>query len=85
MNPFVSGTFEKGLLLTITAKYPDNFTCIDEKVHASRRRIVNNLYSMSSIVQAEGGIDVCIDMFMAQMGEFAESGQILDAAQWVQW
>jgi hypothetical protein len=32
------------------SKYPDHFVNTDEKLHSSRRRIVNNVYSMSTIL-----------------------------------
>ncbi|KAH7126509.1 cytochrome P450 [Dactylonectria estremocensis] len=66
------------------SRYPDSFTCLDERVHASRRKLVNNLYSMSNIVQAEEGIDSCTEMFMARMKEFATTGEIIDVAKWSQ-
>lgn len=66
------------------ARYPDAFTSLDERVHASRRKIVNNLYSMSNIVRAEEGIDSCNDMFMARMTEFSNTGEIIDMSKWAQ-
>ncbi|KAK3062510.1 hypothetical protein LTS18_003924, partial [Coniosporium uncinatum] len=65
-------------------KYPDSFTCLDERVHADRRKLVNNLYSMSSILRAEDRMGECIDLFMLRMDEFAASGEIVDLATWVQ-
>ncbi|KAH7161064.1 cytochrome P450 [Dactylonectria macrodidyma] len=66
------------------ARYPDSFTCLDERVHASRRKLVNNLYSMSNIVRAEEGIDSCTEMFMSRMKEFATTGEIIDVSKWAQ-
>ncbi|KAF5234790.1 hypothetical protein FANTH_11979 [Fusarium anthophilum] len=65
-------------------KYPDHFTCLDEQLHASRRRIVNNLYSMTNIVRAESAIDMCTDLFMLRMREYADSGEVIDISSWVQ-
>ncbi|TPX07530.1 uncharacterized protein E0L32_002133 [Thyridium curvatum] len=65
-------------------KYPDSFTSLDEKEHASRRKIVNNLYSMSSISRSEDSIDLCTDTLLDKMNSFSESGEIIDMAQWAQ-
>lgn len=40
---------------------------------------------MSSIVQAEGEIDVCLDLFLTRLGEFADSGAAMDMSVWTQW
>ncbi|KAF5963566.1 pisatin demethylase [Fusarium bulbicola] len=56
----------------------------DEQLHASRRRIVNNLYSMTNIVRAESAIDLCTDLFMSRMREYADSGEVIDISSWVQ-
>ena len=65
-------------------KYPDAFTALDEQVHSSRRKIVNNLYSMSNIVRSEESIDVCTSMLMTKMEEFARRGDVIDLAKWSQ-
>ena len=66
------------------AKYPDHFSNIDEKLHATRRRIVNNVYSMSSILESEEYLDRCSELFMQRMGEFADQGDIVDLGEWLQ-
>ncbi|EEU37985.1 uncharacterized protein NECHADRAFT_3047, partial [Fusarium vanettenii 77-13-4] len=66
------------------AKYPDHFTSLDERLHASRRRIVNSLYSMTNIVRAESGIDLCTDLLMSRMREYADTGEVVDISSWVQ-
>lgn len=40
---------------------------------------------MSSIVKFEHFIDVCTELFMTRMGEFAEQQQPVNLATWVQW
>ncbi|OQE14117.1 hypothetical protein PENSTE_c038G09347 [Penicillium steckii] len=67
------------------SRFPDHFSSMDEKLHSQRRKIVNGLYSMSSIVKSEPVIDTCTELFMTRMGEYAEQGQIVDLATWVQW
>jgi hypothetical protein len=66
------------------AKYPDHFTSLDERLHASRRRIVNSLYSMTNIARAESGIDLCTDLLMSRMREYADTGEVVDISSWVQ-
>ncbi|CAK7201538.1 hypothetical protein SEUCBS139899_004244 [Sporothrix eucalyptigena] len=65
-------------------KYPDAFTNLDEKLHASRRKITNNLYSMSSIARSEESIDLCTAVLLEQMTKYAQSGATLDMAAWAQ-
>lgn len=40
---------------------------------------------MSSIVKSEPFIDSCTELFMERMGEYANNGQQIDLAKWVQW
>lgn len=68
----------------LLGKYPDAFSNLDEKQHASRRKITNNLYSMSSIVRSEDSIDVCTAVLMDKMAAFAQTGETLDLAAWSQ-
>ncbi|OJJ06598.1 hypothetical protein ASPVEDRAFT_45955 [Aspergillus versicolor CBS 583.65] len=67
------------------ARFPDHFTSTDEIIHKERRRIVNSIYSMSSIVKFEHFIDVCTELFMTRMGEFAQQQEPVNLATWVQW
>jgi hypothetical protein len=67
------------------SKYPSNFSNTDEKLHSERRRIVNNVYSMSTILSLEPYIDDCSRLFVRRMGEFADSGAVIDLGDWLQW
>jgi hypothetical protein len=67
------------------ARYPDLFTNLDEKSHANRRKIVNNLYSMSNIVRSEENIDNCTRTLMEKFHEAAEKGTPIDVSKWAQW
>lgn len=40
---------------------------------------------MTSVVKSEPLIDVCIELFMERMNEFAHQGQSIDLATWLQW
>lgn len=67
------------------SKYPDNFSNTDEELHNERRRIVNNVYSMSTILSLEPYIDNCSALFIKRMGEFADSRTVVDLGDWLQW
>ena len=68
-----------------TAKHNDLFTCRDENVHATRRKIVNNVYSMASVLQYEQFVDCCCDTFMESMGQYVDTGENVDLGDWLQW
>jgi hypothetical protein len=67
------------------SKYPDNFSNTNERLHSERRRIVNNVYSMSTILSLEPYIDTCSALFMKRMGEFSDSSAVIDLGDWLQW
>jgi hypothetical protein len=67
------------------SKYPDNFSNTNERLHSERRRIVNNVYSMSTILSLEPYIDDCSRLFVQRMGEFADSHTVVDLGDWLQW
>ncbi|KAI1630389.1 cytochrome P450 [Exophiala viscosa] len=69
---------------THMSPHPDLFSARDEKEHAERRRLVNNAYSMSSILESETYIDECSQLFIQRMGEYADSGQNFDFGMWLQ-
>ncbi|KAI2477912.1 CypX Cytochrome P450 [Pyrenophora tritici-repentis] len=66
-------------------KYPDAFTNLDERQHAERRRIVNQVYSMSNIIQLEDSVDKCVQMLMEKLAESATRTTAIDISQWFQW
>ena len=63
----------------------DNFTQLDERKHAERRRYTNNIYSMSTILEGEKYIDGCADVFLEKMAKFAAAGKTVDLGEWLQW
>jgi len=67
------------------SKYPDNFSNTNERLHSERRRIVNNVYSMSTILTLEPYIDACSALFIKRMGDAADSGAVIDLGDWLQW
>jgi hypothetical protein len=54
------------------SKYPDHFSKVDEKLHAERRRIVSDVYSLSNILRSEAYIDRGSELFIQRMGEYAD-------------
>ncbi|KAL4881884.1 cytochrome P450 [Aspergillus karnatakaensis] len=64
---------------------PDLFTELNETAHATKRKILNNIYTMSSILASETAIDTCTDLFMARMDEFAEQDTPVNLTGWSQW
>ncbi|KAJ9498529.1 hypothetical protein H2202_005714 [Exophiala xenobiotica] len=67
------------------SSHGDHFTQLDEVKHAERRKYVNSVYSMSTILESEQYIDACSDVFVEKMGKFAETGVNIDLGEWIQW
>ncbi|KAF2211967.1 hypothetical protein CERZMDRAFT_97885 [Cercospora zeae-maydis SCOH1-5] len=65
-------------------KHADQFTDLDESLHSVRRRLLSNVYSMSSVLESEAHVDVCTELFMARLSKFAANGQVLDLGMWLQ-
>lgn len=66
------------------SKYPDNFSVTDERLHSDRRRIVNNVYAMSSVLQSEQFIDRCSLLLMDKLGSLADKNEAIDLGEWLQ-
>ncbi|KAL9640463.1 MAG: hypothetical protein Q9164_000282 [Protoblastenia rupestris] len=63
--------------------YVGHFPARDEKEHSERRRIVNNTYSMSSVLESEKAIDSCTQLFCETMRDFAEQKSVVDLGLWI--
>ncbi|KAL2013538.1 hypothetical protein VTN00DRAFT_1063 [Thermoascus crustaceus] len=61
----------------------DSFTQLDEQKHTFRRRMINSIFSMSQVREAECYIDNATQMFMKRMGQFADSGEVFDLSPWL--
>jgi cytochrome P450 len=66
-------------------KYSDHFSQTDERMHSERRRIVNSVYSMSTVLTLEPYIDKCSAMFMERLSSYADAQRELDLGVWLQW
>ncbi|KAK5238757.1 hypothetical protein LTR47_000500 [Exophiala xenobiotica] len=64
--------------------YDNMFTYRNEKEHAKHRRAVGNAYAMSSVLDSEGYVDQCSDIFLQRLGEMAQAGQAVDLGHWLQ-
>ncbi|KAK5328542.1 hypothetical protein LTR93_002327 [Exophiala xenobiotica] len=60
--------------------FPDR----DMKRHAETRKRFQAMYSMSSLVNYEGYVNECTAIFRERLSEFAESGETIDMAHWLQ-
>lgn len=60
--------------------FPDR----DMKRHAETRKRFQAMYSMSSLVNYEGYVDDCAEIFGKRLSEFAARGETIDMAHWLQ-
>jgi hypothetical protein len=67
------------------SKYPNAFAIVDEKLHFERRRIVNSVYSMSTVLTLESYIDDCSRLFVERMTERTIPDQAIDLGDWFLW
>ncbi|KAF2819337.1 cytochrome P450 [Ophiobolus disseminans] len=63
---------------------PDMFTNRSERDHAAYQRIVAHIYSLSSVMKSEPGIDQTVQLFIRRLGEFADSDQEFDFGLWLE-
>ncbi|KAL4876780.1 cytochrome P450 [Aspergillus karnatakaensis] len=64
------------------ARFPDHFTSEGGRQHADRRRIVNNIYSLTSILESERYVDHCLEIWIAKLGEMADQKESFDLWTW---
>ncbi|KAL8920034.1 MAG: hypothetical protein Q9208_006489 [Pyrenodesmia sp. 3 TL-2023] len=63
--------------------YVGHFPARDEKKHAERRRIVNGVYSMSSVLESEESIDSCTQLLCDSMLDFVTQQSVIDLSLWI--
>lgn len=66
---------------------PDRWTLFpdrDMKRHAETRKRFQAMYSMSSLINYEGYVDSCADIFSKRLTEFAASGETINMGHWFQ-
>ncbi|KAK4868009.1 hypothetical protein LT330_007668 [Penicillium expansum] len=52
------------------------------KVHAQRRRIVNGVYTMQSILQSEPYVNKCTEVLLQQLEDVADAKASIDLLEW---
>ncbi|ETS77432.1 hypothetical protein PFICI_11306 [Pestalotiopsis fici W106-1] len=52
--------------------------------HAANRRMYQNTYSMSSLINYEPHVDECADLFCTRLNELAETGLTMNMGHWLQ-
>ena len=63
---------------------PDLFSDRDPARHAAARRKVASAYSMTSLAQLEPFVDECSSILKAKFTKFANSGEPVNMAHWLQ-
>ncbi len=61
---------------------PSIFSEVDKVVHSRKRRIAAHAYSMQSLVKMEDLVLDNMAIFLDRMDQFAQSGELMDAAKW---
>ncbi|KAK4164391.1 putative cytochrome P450 pisatin demethylase-like protein [Cladorrhinum sp. PSN259] len=67
------------------ARHPEHFVATDPVEHAQRRKLVNNIYSMTSIARFEQGIDTCTSIILERLREQAATDKAIDLSVWFRW
>lgn len=67
------------------SKHGDVFSKSNDKYHGQRRRIVNNVYSMSNVSKGEQYVDICSKLFIERLGEYADQSTACDFGEWIHW
>ena len=52
-------------------------------MHSDRRRIVNNVYSLSSVLESEETIDSCTQLFCETMRDLGKDDSVIDLGLWI--
>ncbi|KAH6683345.1 cytochrome P450 oxidoreductase [Halenospora varia] len=61
----------------------DSFSQQDEKKHTFRRRMINNIFTINSVLESEPYIDSVTEAFLKRMAEFADSNTVVDMSEWL--
>jgi hypothetical protein len=63
---------------------PDMFTNRSEKDHAAYQRIVVHIYSLTSVLKSEPGLDETVRLFIERLDAFADRGEKFDYGLWLE-
>lgn len=62
----------------------DLFSDLDPKNHATNRRKVASLYSMTNLVTMEKFVDECTELLISKFSDFAGGEGLIDMGHWLQ-
>lgn len=60
------------------------FTNLSEKAHTAHRRLIGHVYSVSSVLKCETGLDETVLLFNQRLGEFADRQEAFDFGLWLE-
>ncbi|KAH7303302.1 cytochrome P450 [Stachybotrys elegans] len=83
-NAWVKGEFYIAWNVSSDPHITNLFAARDQGLHASMRRKVASMYSMTSLVSYEPYVDHCIDLFHNQLDKAAAAGTVLNLGRWLQ-
>lgn len=63
---------------------PNLFNERNEKIHTMMRRKIGFAYSTTGLLQMEPFVNECAEVFQTRLSEFANSGETIDMAHWLQ-
>ncbi|RDW79279.1 cytochrome P450 [Aspergillus mulundensis] len=61
------------------------FSTRDEQFHRDQKRPVANAYSMTSLLELEGAVDSCTELFLSRLRDFADKKRPVDLGTWLQY
>ncbi|KAL6354975.1 hypothetical protein LRP88_12333 [Fusarium phalaenopsidis] len=82
-KPFIKSSWYKASS-DPNAQFKDLFTDQNAARHSANRRLVANLYSVTSLRTMESAVDECVDLLVDRMSELSRSGKSFDLQFWMQ-
>lgn len=84
-NPWLKGEFYKAWDVGPHPEQNNLFALRDPSLHATMRRKVAAMFSMSSLVSYEPYVDHCVDLFYDRLQKFAAQGTMINLGSWMQY
>lgn len=84
-SPWIKGEFYIAWNVGPDPTITNLFAARDPKLHASMRRKVASMYSMSSLVSYEPYVDECVQLFYNQLETLASSRSSFNLGHWLQY
>ncbi|OTA56064.1 putative cytochrome P450 [Hypoxylon sp. EC38] len=83
-SPWIKGKFYIAWNVGPDASHTNLFSMRDPKLHATMRRKVASMYSMSSLVSYEPHVDHCVELFCGKLEKMASSKSSINLGNWLQ-